>query len=493
MEVSEVSRGNSTDITGGYSDHGDSDSGSDHEYPLRQSPTILGRRRPFRSFKDLRLKPSRLGIRKIRRCWESVPEAAREDGEEEADTTHSVSFRDRARQVVASLQARKAYGVYCFVCFVSSVVLTYLVLTESVREEHRNNGHTVILYYPWLKWETVVEICVGAAVVIETISAMWLHGVRSFLCDGWCLLDAVISVLTVLDWVVFLMESKALDFEVAQFYMPIISARFFLQPYRLGAAHAMVRQVEKLAQRRASKTEVMEESIGVPIAIGRVLTTDLQSEIIGQLPMWCRYREWHLAYAPYKHGVSIQIFYRHQGGPNVIIMRTSQGQIVGGFAASRWCQSSEDYVGTGESFVFAIGHNFTESEVREEEDSQLRSELLGTVESGAAESSAPESGKLEKPKKSQWLKRKKREPKLPQSYVLPKVPPSLLTFYFAVRCGSEDEQRGDESMFAFGNALIIRNDFKSASTMPCMTFGSPALIADVHSFEIADLECWQLR
>merc|ERR1712137_987160 len=408
---------------------------------------------------------------------------------EEADTT---SFRDRARLVVASLQARKAYGVYCLICFVASVVLTCQVLTEPVRVERLNNGHIVILYYPWLKWETVVEICVGAAVFIETISALWLHGIWSFICDGWCLLDAVISALTVSDWVVFLMESKALDFEVAQFYMPIISARFFLQPCRLGAAHAVVRQVEKLAQRRTSKTEVMEESIGVPIATGRVLTSDLQSEIIGQLPMWCRYREWHLAYAPYKHGVSMQIFYRHQDGPNVIIMKTLQGQIVGGFAASRWCQSSEDYIGTGESFVFALGHSLTESEVREEEDSPLRSELLST-ESGAPESNVPAFGKLEKPKKSQWLKWKKKEPKLPQAYVLPKVPPSLLTFYFAVRCGSEDEQHGDDSMFAFGNALTIRGDFKSASTMPCMTFGSPALISDVHSFEIADLECWQLR
>ena len=97
-------------------------------------------------------------------------------------------------------------------------------------------------------------------------------------------------------------------------------------------------------------------SIHTPIFVGgesKILSTDNVLNIEATLPQQQRGYNWQLSYGSSSHGLNWVTFYRcvKQTGPNLLVIKTTKGDIIGGYASESWNPCGE-YIGTGESFVF---------------------------------------------------------------------------------------------------------------------------------------------
>jgi len=296
----------------------------------------------------------------------------------------------------------------------------------------------------WALWENVLEVLIGVAVISETLSTLWLRGFKSFVRDCWCLFDALVVVLTVLDWGLLLLQrafAHMAEKFMADVDLPLFTLRFILQPFRLLASLSMVRRVTRMQKNTVDiNFDVLERAeINVQTSEdSRIMTPELRSEVTTHLPVWCRFRPWDLLYSPHVHGTSMQTFFRHQAGPNLVVLRDAKGHIFGGFSEEPWRIAPRGYRGTGESFVFTS---------RPLKDTRARGPSIS----------------------------------------------SSIGFYHAT--GEPDSVLfwADSGTFALSNALVIRDDFRCGSSEPCPAFGSPALTDDGLDFVISDFECWGLR
>lgn len=86
-----------------------------------------------------------------------------------------------------------------------------------------------------------------------------------------------------------------------------------------------------------------------------LLSPEMAEQITRALPLSSRFMEWHLAYRPNTHGVSMQTFYRQLAdqGPSLLVIRDSTDTYFGAFASESWAPLGK-YFGTGESFVFSF-------------------------------------------------------------------------------------------------------------------------------------------
>jgi len=217
-------------------------------------------------------------------------------------------------------------------------------------------------------WETILEVVVSVAVCGETFISFWLAGWKAVLRDCWYALDAIIVMLTLFHWGLFLGSRLFTAVSVMENINELVfSLRFILQPCRVLAAVSMVRRVHEM---QTSVQDIQFDNLRTvpesPLETpqGSILTADMRDEISDHLPTWCRFREWRLAYSPRIHGASMQSFYHAQAGgtANVVILQDALGSILGGFSTEPLQLDARGYHGSNDCFVFSFGNAFMVSD-----------------------------------------------------------------------------------------------------------------------------------
>eukprot|EP00445_Apocalathium_hangoei_P017528 CAMPEP_0203901240 /NCGR_PEP_ID=MMETSP0359-20131031/43436_1 /ASSEMBLY_ACC=CAM_ASM_000338 /TAXON_ID=268821 /ORGANISM="Scrippsiella Hangoei, Strain SHTV-5" /LENGTH=430 /DNA_ID=CAMNT_0050824873 /DNA_START=35 /DNA_END=1327 /DNA_ORIENTATION=+ len=368
------------------------------------------------------------------------------------------------------------YFVYCVVCF----LLTSVLLVTTAWEYFAPRREVRFWRRQLRPWEEAVETFVGTALCTETLALMRMVGCRRFLRDRWRIIDALIAGLTLICGIFFLMRRfvrRAGDV-VQDIDVPILGLRFALQPVRMFSTASMVVRAH-LSQRVAPESEPEQ---GPPYlvdprkpcaALSRpILTPALASELRELLPCHLRYVDWELGYSPSVHGTSMSTFYRCQAGPNLVVVRDTQGGLFGGFATQPWRPTAGAY-GAGEAFVFIARPMPEEDGVEAAPDEQTVAAVssgAGVAGAGAGSASPPEGGGGGDGSDGA----------------------SRVDVFWAVPQQGRIIQWSDSKMLGFGDAVVIFDDFLRGSSGECEAFGSTPLSAAGLEFVIRDFECWQV-
>jgi hypothetical protein len=388
-----------------------------------------------------------------------------------------VPCKDKVRHVLFSIRLRKAYVVYCFFCFLLACLACVSTLGRVAKLKVK--GQTV-WSHRWETWETVLEAVIGVAVCSETLCALWLAGCSAFLSDFWAVFDTVVVALTVVHLALVALRWALVARDVLEVDFIFLAVRFALQPCRLLAAASMLRRVRRMQQNTVDLAfDVLENvSEGTPTPQhNRILTSKLQEAISEHLPPSCSGSQWRLAYASTIKMDSIasamEAFYRAQQqglsegkGPNLILVRTELGDIIGGFSTEAWHPGDgtrSGYRRTSTGFVFCMSA-FCGDFIEDSPD------FIKTPEYSHHES---------------------------------------LRFFHATG-EAQVLQWSDRHSLSLGDALTLRNDLQTGSSRPCSRFASPALVsssgsrtglesmdlgsmdADEEHFTVQCFECWRI-
>jgi hypothetical protein len=81
---------------------------------------------------------------------------------------------------------------------------------------------------------------------------------------------------------------------------------------------------------------------------------DLRALASGVPPLQ-RLQQWHLAYSPSRHGISLSTLYRKSGGhvPTLLVVKDASGYIFGCYSEDGW-RAAPRFYGSGETFVFQL-------------------------------------------------------------------------------------------------------------------------------------------
>lgn len=359
----------------------------------------------------------------------------------------------RRRRPSIERQLNEPYLVYCCVCLVLTGVLLLITLWEDFAP--RQEVHF------WRRrlrpWEEAGEAFVGAALCTETLIMFYLER-RGFMRDGWRILDIVVAGLTLLCGAFFCFRRAChgAGDVVEDLDVPMLGLRFALQPVRMFSTATMVvraHQMQLNARQPTVHPKALVEDPRHPDcrALAFTLTPRQASEIRELLPAHLRFVQWRLAYSPKVHGVSLSTFYRGQAGPNVVVVRDAHGGLFGGFASEPWRPQAGAYGHSGMAFVF-----------------QARSGGSGGEDSPGSDAEEPST----------------------------KVEESCEGGGFDIFWGPPQRgkalQWGDMTMFGFGRALVVCEDFLRGSTCICEAYGSGPLSPAGTEFVIRDFECWDV-
>lgn len=350
----------------------------------------------------------------------------------------------QVHRVLLRWRLRRCYMVYSMVLCSLCLLLfgsTVRSLVSLHGKGHRWSDHA------FSTWETMLEVGVGVALVIEIFIHCSIVGARV-----WCqscvnASDTVFAVLTVASWLMMLSRPRLSGF----LDMPLLAIRFILQPCRVVASVVSAWRVERMrrepqsiwsAASSDSDTQMLEW-----LKDSDILTPVIVKEIESHLPCWARFKQWRLVYSPRLHGISMRTLFRQQEGPNVILARDTEGGVYGGFACVPW-ELKSGYYGSAESFVFSMpAPSMWTMEVEE-----LSFEAEATT-----------------------------------------APQSQLCFHSCCAELGTSTQWSDGVMLGMGSALAIKDDFLAGSSSECTTFGCKGLLPNSGTdFLIQAFECWAL-
>ncbi|KAK1939404.1 TLD domain-containing protein 2 [Phytophthora citrophthora] len=87
--------------------------------------------------------------------------------------------------------------------------------------------------------------------------------------------------------------------------------------------------------------------------------TTLVPQLQASLPPPRRCYDWNLLYSLAQHGCSLHtlLLKVRKSTPTLVVVKTAKGDTFGGFVSGEW-QTSANYYGVGESFVFSCNTNF---------------------------------------------------------------------------------------------------------------------------------------
>ncbi|CAE8591286.1 unnamed protein product, partial [Polarella glacialis] len=146
-----------------------------------------------------------------------------------------IQFTDRTRHLLLSLRLQKAYCVYCAFCCVASAVICVSSFRRIARMSVAGQN---VAAHQWESWEAFLEVTIGLAVCVETLSSIWLMGLKAF-CKNWlCIFDAFVASLTLLSWTL----AAAMKLSLLQAELPMLVLRFLLQPFRLLSTASTLRR-----------------------------------------------------------------------------------------------------------------------------------------------------------------------------------------------------------------------------------------------------------
>lgn len=361
---------------------------------------------------------------------------------------------------VAGRKLSVPYLIYCSTCLAltCSLLVTTLWMDLAPRQKKRFWRRRL---HPW---EEAGEALVGAALCTETLVMCRLQR-WAILRDGWRILDAAIACLTLVCCFFFVFRRAYSEIETVldDLDVPMLVLRFALQPVRMLSTATMVVRAHRLHQAgRQPMTHskaLVDPRHPESIPLGSALTPSQASALHEFLPTHLRFRQWRLAYSPKVHGTSLSTFYRHQDGPNVLVVRDAQGGLFGGFASEPWRPQVGAYGHSGEALVF-----------------QARSETPG--DGGSASQGDAEVG-------SEDYKDILGSPESPGAA-------AGFDVFWAPPTRGNALQWSDTKMFGFGTALVLCEDFLRGTSGVCEAFGSRPLSPSGTDFIISDFECWHV-
>jgi len=126
-------------------------------------------------------------------------------------------------------------------------------------------------------------------------------------------------------------------------------------------------ETDLLSENKENEENVELELQAQPLFEIPVLNQDskiLNDDLLKVLTLWLpeRYQfssTWFLSYGTAQHGISLNTFFRRMEnceGASLCIIKTTGGEIFGGFAAEQWVKR-DDYYGNGETFLFSLSPN----------------------------------------------------------------------------------------------------------------------------------------
>jgi len=298
---------------------------------------------------------------------------------------------------------------------------------------------------------TLLQVVLLVATATElALAAVVARRVQVVCHNLWLFVDLVIVMLGCLLAVAHQLGRDFGSPALVLFFL-LSSLRYLAQPCRWSALARPVGALPRLSSSRltsgpwsprlvaGSSSVVCEMTTAgtVHINSSRLITADVQEIICEELPIWCRFAEWQLAYSPAVHGISMQTFYRRQAMANLIIARSEDGTVMGGFASEAWHPGRTGF-GTQECFVFTTHAAVVAADT--------------ALPSGAS-----------------------------------------VRMFHATAAPGQPILWGDLELFGFGGALIFRTEFKYFTTGDCSSFGSPPLVgAGAKDVVLRDFECWNL-
>jgi hypothetical protein len=206
-------------------------------------------------------------------------------------------------------------------------------------------------------------------------------------------------------------------------------------------------------------------------ACPRILTANMIHQLMVEaLPMSLKTTRWDRIYALGRDGDDFYTMTRHCANfkDTIIVAVTSQGHILGGYAAAPWIKQeghdmSRSFYGNGESFLFA---SHPAEEQQEPKD-------------------VPEPEKQETEATSEPEKKNEHNATRENLHIYKWTGSNT----YSQVCDVDDGQLAMGGGGAFG--LIIEDNFSRGTTGRCSTFGNPPLVPTPRGiFEIVDFEVY---
>ena len=135
-----------------------------------------------------------------------------------------------------SWRLKKPYLVYCCVLGIVSLLLLAFHVYQGLQTDWDIGDYEV----HWVA--EVCEIAIGVVLVLETFVTLAMLGWRAFWTSRWCRFDLLVSLLTLLSFACMFVvvesgatlgENSVIDGVERWVEMPLLIARFALQPMRL--------------------------------------------------------------------------------------------------------------------------------------------------------------------------------------------------------------------------------------------------------------------
>eukprot|EP00435_Cladocopium_sp_Y103_P045090 s956_g12.t2 len=140
-----------------------------------------------------------------------------------------LSCREQARHAILSWRLKRPYLIYSLAC----AALMLALLVWNIVKGIQNNWN--LPQWKHHRWEEILEVTVGVAIVVEVLLTLRVLGVRDFCANPWCVFDAIVAVLTVVS-TAYGLEHLGRQGEICEAQLPLLFLRFVLQPARLLAA-----------------------------------------------------------------------------------------------------------------------------------------------------------------------------------------------------------------------------------------------------------------
>uniref|UniRef100_A0A672FSD9 TLDc domain-containing protein n=2 Tax=Salarias fasciatus TaxID=181472 RepID=A0A672FSD9_SALFA len=118
--------------------------------------------------------------------------------------------------------------------------------------------------------------------------------------------------------------------------------------------------MEDSGDRPAQGPEPDPEGLQQVLETSHILQAEHVRELSRELPAWTEGRAWTLSYSTSRHGASLQSLYRRlraADSPVLLVIRDALDEVFGAFL-SHPLRPSEEFYGTGETFLFMLHPRF---------------------------------------------------------------------------------------------------------------------------------------
>lgn len=144
-----------------------------------------------------------------------------------------------ARGAVLTWRLQRPYLIYCLFCSLATLIL----LAWNLYKGMQNNWN--LPQWKHHRWEEVLEVTLGACMVLETGLTLCVLGVRKFFSNGWCIFDFFVMLVTVVS-MCYGIEHIGRNGEISEADVPLLCLRFISQPARVIAICMGVRRTREM-------------------------------------------------------------------------------------------------------------------------------------------------------------------------------------------------------------------------------------------------------